>query len=891
MAEPKPAIINDLIRNLNCSEFEKVISDSEKLQNQYPKSIKILSILATANMALKKSEEAIGHLKLLSELVPNHAEVFFNLGNIYSDRGEIENAIRNYKLAISLKNNYSKALNNLGLIFKRQKEFDKAIECLSNAVSHEPNYAIASNNLGNIYSDLGDYDAAIKNYEEAIRKDPNYFEAYNNLGIMFKHKKNWTQAISHHKKALDLNPRFAVGYHNLGTALLNHKKPEEAIKSYKTAIELQPNLIVAWIHLANLYREQGQNKNAQKTYKIALDKFPNNSILHNNLGSLQQANGEFEFAQSSYLRAIEFDPNYAEAFNNLGNNYQHSYKINEAIEQYTQALSLRPNYYKALCNLAVAHKQLHNFDVALETIKKAIGCMREPTEAFVILGDILRGFRFNNPDEEFYDIILQLLNKKTLVRPRDIASSILSLIKLDPKIKQIRSVSIVEADWEQIRKLIYDLTSFPLFLKLMELCPIPDIEIEIILIGLRSKLLEYNDMIGEDACIIKFQSALALQCFTNEYLYPTNEVERFNVNKLVKHCASFVGEQKQPPNQAILCIASFNALHLMEWHRHLHANSFLAEVINRQVFEPQAEAELKDTIHNITQISDTTSKKVRQQYENNPYPRWINTMVSIEAQSLRQTCSHLKLKIDEKKLTNSTNLKILVAGCGTGQHPIGTASRFKGSDVLAVDLSLSSLAYANRKSMELGITNISYLHGDIFDLHNLDMKFDLIESVGVLHHMANPIAGWKALTDHLNPGGLMKIGLYSASARSHISAVRNDLDGKEIGSDAESIISHRELLKVSADPNHMELLQSSDFYSLSTIKDLIYHVQEHQFTIAQISDVLKKLGLQFCGFENNDILNLFKHHHSDVYDLDAWKFFEQDYPRIFGAMYQFWCQK
>ena len=37
---------------------------------------------------------------------------------------------------------------------------------------------------------------------------------------------------------------------------------------------------------------------------------------------------------------------------------------------------------------------------------------------------------------------------------------------------------------------------------------------------------------------------------------------------------------------------------------------------------------------------------------------------------------------------------ILVAGCGTGQHSIGTAARFKSSKVLAIDLSLSSLSYA-----------------------------------------------------------------------------------------------------------------------------------------------------------------------------------------------------
>ena len=45
----------------------------------------------------------------------------------------------------------------------------------------------------------------------------------------------------------------------------------------------------------------------------------------------------------------------------------------------------------------------------------------------------------------------------------------------------------------------------------------------------------------------------------------------------------------------------------------------------------------------------------------------------------------------------------LIAGCGTGQHSIGTAARFKGSKVLAIDLSLSSQVYAKRKTKEHGI--------------------------------------------------------------------------------------------------------------------------------------------------------------------------------------------
>ena len=66
-----------------------------------------------------------------------------------------------------------------------------------------------------------------------------------------------------------------------------------------------------------------------------------------------------------------------------------------------------------------------------------------------------------------------------------------------------------------------------------------------------------------------------------------------------------------------------------------------------------------------------------------------------------------------------------------------------------------------RKSNELGLTNIDYLQADILHLNQMGKKFDIIESAGVLHHMDEPMAGWNVLVDLLKPGGLMKIGLYS----------------------------------------------------------------------------------------------------------------------------------
>ena len=76
--------------------------------------------------------------------------------------------------------------------------------------------------------------------------------------------------------------------------------------------------------------------------------------------------------------------------------------------------------------------------------------------------------------------------------------------------------------------------------------------------------------------------------------------------------------------------------------------------------------------------------------------------------------------------------------------------------------------------------------------------------------------------------------------------------------------------------------------------DLMFHVQEHHFTIPQIKNSLDDLGLKFCGFEVTGIDSRFKEFHgeeSDPRDLESWHEFEESNPHAFTGMYQFCCQK
>ena len=65
-----------------------------------------------------------------------------------------------------------------------------------------------------------------------------------------------------------------------------------------------------------------------------------------------------------------------------------------------------------------------------------------------------------------------------------------------------------------------------------------------------------------------------------------------------------------------------------------------------------------------------------------------------------------------------------------GQHSITSAARIKDSHVTAIDLSRSSLAFAVRKSVELGYDKIHYHRTDILDINSLKREFDIVESAG-----------------------------------------------------------------------------------------------------------------------------------------------------------------
>jgi SAM-dependent methyltransferase len=210
-----------------------------------------------------------------------------------------------------------------------------------------------------------------------------------------------------------------------------------------------------------------------------------------------------------------------------------------------------------------------------------------------------------------------------------------------------------------------------------------------------------------------------------------------------------------------------------------------------------------------------------------------------------------------------------------------------------VDLSLTSLAYAKRKTRELGRVDIEYGQADILALGSLGRSFDLIEASGVLHHLADPLGGWRALLSLLRPGGFMTVGLYSELAREGIVAARAFIAERGFAPTAADIRRCRQALL--DDGRFRHAVASSDFFTTSGCRDLLFHVQEHRLTIPQIAAFLAENGLAFIGFDVDHLTTgryrtRFPHDKS-MADLASWNSFEHENPGTFSGMYQFWVQK
>ena len=207
---------------------------------------------------------------------------------------------------------------------------------------------------------------------------------------------------------------------------------------------------------------------------------------------------------------------------------------------------------------------------------------------------------------------------------------------------------------------------------------------------------------------------------------------------------------------------------------------------------------------------------------------------------------------------------------------------------------VASLAYAKRNTPAALAARIDYAQADILKLGALERRFDIVYASGVLHHMADPFAGWRVLLGLLKSGGVMNLGLYSELARRDVAQARAFIAQRGYTPSPADIRRCRQ--ELAATPLR-RVARFNDFFSLSECRDLLFHVQESRMTIAHLKDFIAahKLEIHRLRISGGGAAALPRavraERLADRRSRRAGTKSRRRFPDTFAGMYHFWIQK
>lgn len=600
--------------------------------------------------------------------------------------------------------------------------------------------------------------------------------------------------------------------------------------------------------------------------------------------------GALAEAERCYRNILGRFPAHAETHTMLGAVLMARGKADEATRHFEHVIALKPDRRSAYEDLGKACLATGQLKAAIAAASRAL-TLGETAETKALFARCVAEARFTADDGRIRKMMLRAL-AEGWARPRDLAGACISLIKLDAVINEW--IARANSVWpsrlpaaELLGALLARMAHDQLLGCLLELTPITDVGLERLLTNVRFALL--TTAIADDAPdhrILGFSCAVARYCFINQYVLSTIPAEAEQAQRLRASVEQALAAGSRCSEFSLAILGAYFPLHALSNAEVLLGRSWpqcVRALLVQQVTEPAEERRLAATLPVLTSIDSALSVTVRQQYEENPYPRWICAAPPGEP-----------IVLNDRSPEQAFD--VLFAGCGTGLSTIEFARQTPRARVLAVDLSVASLCYAQRMARRYSLTNLEFGQADITKLAAIGRQFDYIDACGVLHHLADPWEGWRMLLSLLRPGGSMLVGLYSRLARRAVVEARRLIADRGYRPIPEDIRRCREEIMAADDGSPLRsVVQWNDFFAVSECRDLLFHVQEQQTMLREINAFLAANRVQFSGFMLDaptfqGFVTRFPEP-AALTDLDRWEEFELQEPGTFAAMYQFWVQK
>jgi SAM-dependent methyltransferase len=232
-------------------------------------------------------------------------------------------------------------------------------------------------------------------------------------------------------------------------------------------------------------------------------------------------------------------------------------------------------------------------------------------------------------------------------------------------------------------------------------------------------------------------------------------------------------------------------------------------------------------------------------YQSHPYPPPVDDLEAYRRrwdERRRQAESHLFWPAEPYREDRS----VLVAGCGTAQAA-HYAVRWPRARVVGIDLSETSIAFERELKRKHRLENLELHELAVERAGELGESFEHVVCSGVLHHLADPDAGLRALREVLAPRGAMHVMVYAPYGRAGVYMLQEYCRRLSVGwSDAEIDDLAASLKALPSDHPIAALLRKSpDFETKAGLADALLHPQDRAFSVPQLIEFLDRAGLAF----------------------------------------------
>lgn len=361
-------------------------------------------------------------------------------------------------------------------------------------------------------------------YAQVLDAEPNNAHALHLRGAL-------AYAMGRHHEAVDLIGRAIAlddtqpdFHYNLGLALSALGRRGESVAHWQRTLAINPNHAAARLNLGNVLREDGHISEAVAQHEAALRLWPA-PVVHNSLGlSLAGAN-----------------------------------RHDEALAHFSRAIAMQPAFPEPYLNLAASLLATGRATDALGPAIHVLG-LRETPEVRALFVQIVRELPEGTDPPALRGLLVRALDEGWTA-PAVLAPACIALILNGPagaliaRAAQMWPARLPVADARTHMAAAAD----PLLQTLMRVTVVANAALEALLTSCRAALPE-----SEDDALLPFASALAQQCFNNEYVYGVTDEERVRVTELRTRVERCLASGADVPAFALATVAAYEPLHRLD---------------------------------------------------------------------------------------------------------------------------------------------------------------------------------------------------------------------------------------------------------------------------------------------------------------------------------------